>query len=94
MLKELLGPVVFILGITAVATVQADHNSVWGEGWANMPNDIHDTRIDTLDDDTDSFIDFVRTGSGSSSGSAMIADSTDTAGGGTANQGGTRGGRR
>ena len=25
----------------------ADHNSKNGEGWANMPNDIHNTRIDT-----------------------------------------------
>lgn len=25
----------------------ADHNSKNGEGWANMPNDIHNTRIET-----------------------------------------------
>ena len=94
MVKELLAPIMLVLGITAVSTVNADHNSVWGEGWANMPNDIHDTRIDTMDEETDSFIDFVRMGSGSSSGSELVADSTDATGGGTANQGGTRGGRR
>jgi hypothetical protein len=29
----------------------ADHNSKNGEGWANMPNDIHNTRIETRGDD-------------------------------------------
>ena len=24
----------------------ADHNSVWGAGFANMPNDIHNTRLE------------------------------------------------
>jgi len=32
------------------AAVHADHMSVWGPGWANMPNDIHNTRIDTDSD--------------------------------------------
>ena len=41
----------------------ADHNSKWGEGWANMPNDIHNTRIDTRGDNT-AFRDFVRQGNG------------------------------
>ena len=44
----------------------ADHNSKWGEGWANMPNDIHNTRIDTSGDDT-AFRDFVRYGNGADS---------------------------
>lgn len=43
-----------ILVLTAALAVApaawADHNSIWGEGWANMPNDRHDTRIDTLGD--------------------------------------------
>ncbi len=39
------------LGIAlASASAMADHNSPWGEGWGNMPNDTHDTRIDTRDD--------------------------------------------
>jgi hypothetical protein len=42
------------------AAVHADHMSVWGPGWANMPNDIHNTRIETrLADDDDAFRDFV-----------------------------------
>ena len=44
----------------------ADHNSKWGEGWANMPNDIHNTRIDTLGD-SESFRDFVKFGNGADS---------------------------
>ncbi len=39
------------LGIAlASASAMADHMSPWGEDWANMPNDTHDTRIDTMDD--------------------------------------------
>ncbi len=94
MLKRLLTPMVLALSIGALSPTHADHNSIWGEGWANMPNDIHDTRIDTLDDDTDTFIDFVRRGSGSASGSGMLAASTDSQGGGSVNRGGARGGRR
>ena len=37
----------------------ADHNSKWGEGWANMPNDVHNARIDNT-----AFRDFVRQGNG------------------------------
>ena len=44
----------------------ADHNSRWGEGWANMPNDIHNTRIETRGEDT-TFRDFVRHGNGADS---------------------------
>lgn len=46
----------------------ADHNSPMGEGWANMPNDVHNTRIDTREeDDNDAFIDFVYQGAGADS---------------------------
>lgn len=55
-----------ILGVAGSANVLADHNSVWGEGWANMPNDIHNTRIDTLGDNV-AFRDFVRYGEGADS---------------------------
>jgi hypothetical protein len=48
------------------ATALADHNSRWGEGWAKMPNDIHNTRIETRGDD-DTFRDFVRFGNGADS---------------------------
>ena len=57
-----------IIGAAALAsgTALADHNSKWGEGWANMPNDIHNTRIDTLGD-SESFRDFVKFGNGADS---------------------------
>jgi hypothetical protein len=59
-----------------------------------MPNDIHNTRIDTMDEDTQDFIDFVRMGSGADTDNVFLVDSTDVSGGGSANQGGSRGGRR
>jgi hypothetical protein len=93
MLKQI-SPIVLALGLAAATTVQADHNSLWGEGWANMPNDVHNTRIDTMDEDTDSFIDFVRMGSGAASDNRFLVDSTDTAGGGSSSRGGSAGGRR
>ena len=46
----------------AMTSAYADHNSVWGEGWANMPNDIHNTRIETMDEDNSVFTDQVREG--------------------------------
>jgi len=46
----------------------ADHNSKNGEGWANMPNDIHNTRIDTRESgDNEAFRDFVKQGNGADS---------------------------
>lgn len=46
----------------------ADHNSKNGAGWANMPNDIHNTRVETLEaDDNEAFRDFVKYGEGSES---------------------------
>ena len=98
MVRHTVSACVFALGLVSMATVaHADHNSIWGEGWANMPNDVHNTRIETLDGDTDSFVDFVRTGSGSESVNPYISDTT-TAGGSDADDGnrsqrGTRGGR-
>lgn len=50
------------------AQAVADHNSKNGEGWANMPNDIHNTRLDTrASDDNEAFRDFVRYGAGAES---------------------------
>ena len=94
MLKEKLAPIMLAVGIAAVSAVHADHNSPWGEGWASMPNDIHNTRIDTMDEDTEEFIDFVRMGSGADSDNSLLVDSSGATGGGSANQDGSRGGRR
>jgi hypothetical protein len=44
----------------------ADHNSKNGEGTANMPNDIHNTMVETLEsNDSQAFRDFVKYGKGS-----------------------------
>lgn len=63
-------------GMLATSTAFADHNSVWGEGWANMPNDIHNTRIETLDveDGNTMFTDFVREGGGADSENDAVLD--------------------
>jgi hypothetical protein len=53
----------------------ADHNSIHGDGWARMPNDIHNTRIDTLGDST-AFRDFVRYGNGADSTNRFLTDRT------------------
>jgi hypothetical protein len=61
-----LGAVLLLLG--ASTTAMADHNSPWGAGWAKMPNDIHNTRVETLDSrEQSSFRDFVRYGNGATS---------------------------
>ena len=86
LLKSLLA-----LSFLAATAVQADHNSIWGEGTANMPNDIHNTRIDTMDDDTDSFIDFVSSGAGSDSVNRFLDDDV-TSGSGSSATTSTRGG--
>ncbi len=59
----------------------ADHNSPSGEGTANMPNDIHNTRVDTLDDN-DTFLAFVQGGGADSTNRFLDDDSTVSAGGG------------
>lgn len=51
----------------------ADHNSKWGDGWANMPNDIHNTRVDTRGDNT-AFRDFVSKGNGADSVNRYATD--------------------
>lgn len=57
----------------------ADHNSKNGEGWANMPNDIHNTRIETREaDDNDAFKDFVRYGEGSKTENRFDTDDAAT----------------
>ncbi len=55
-----------LFGTLCSASALADHNSKWGEGWAQMPNDIHNTRVETRGDNT-TFRDFVRKGNGATS---------------------------
>ena len=57
--------------------VLADHNSKNGEGWANMPNDIHNTRVETLEnDDNEAFREFVKNGEGSRTVNRFESDDT------------------
>ena len=64
-----------ILSATISTPALADHNSKWGEGWANMPNDIHNTRIETRGDNT-TFRDFVRQGNGAESTNRVSTSNT------------------
>ena len=70
------------LGAIAVIAVStspafADHNSKEGEGWANRPNDIHNTRVETLEGkDNAAFRDFVKYGEGSESVNRFDSDDT------------------
>lgn len=70
----------FVAALTAAPAVFADHASPWGAGWANMPNDIHNTRLDTLGD-TATFTDFVRYGDGADSVNRYLDDDLVTRGG-------------
>ena len=61
----------------AAASALADHNSTNGEGWANMPNDIHNTRIETRESgDDEAFRDFVKYGEGADSVNRFASDDT------------------
>jgi hypothetical protein len=62
----------------------ADHNSPWGAGWANMPNDIHNARIEDGLSSTE-FSDFVRQGAGATTVNRYLDSSvTSRSGGGSA----------
>lgn len=56
-------------------TAAADHNSKWGEGWAKMPNDIHNTRVETKGDN-EAFREFVQKGAGAESENRFDTDDT------------------
>ncbi len=49
------------------STVVADHMSIWGEGWANMPNEIHDLRMEYKDDNA-AFLSEIQYGAGAITG--------------------------
>ena len=63
--------------LAAAAPSLADHNSKNGEGTANMPNDIHNTRVDTLEtNDNEAFRDFVKYGEGSTTVNRFESEET------------------
>jgi len=83
------------LGITVVGALVclsgpalADHNSKWGEGTANMPNDIHNTRIETMGDN-ETFRDFVQKGNGAESINRYATEDDETQPGAAARERGT-----
>jgi len=61
-------------GVFATSSAYADHASIWGPGTANMPNDIHNTR---LEDTNEEFLDLVQGGGGADSVN-RYDDGTDT----------------
>ena len=77
MLKKLIVSTAFFGALGLSAGAAADHNSRWGEGWANMPNDIHNTRVDTRGD-SDAFRNFVRYGNGADSVNRYATSSSRT----------------
>lgn len=63
--------------LLVAAPGMADHPSKNGEGWANMPNDIHNTRVETRESgDNESFREFVQYGEGADSVNRFASDDT------------------
>jgi hypothetical protein len=93
---------VALCGSLAATSAMADHNSVWGAGTANMPNDIHNAQIEgTTSDGTiiEDWSAFVSKGAGAATVNRYL-DSDATLPSETAMTGGvdraaqvTRGGR-
>ncbi len=80
-MRNVLFTIAVATGLLASAgSALADHNSKNGEGSANMPNDIHNTRVDTRDnDDNSAFRDFVKYGEGSTTVNRFDASETESA---------------
>ena len=60
----------FLAGMATLSIssfAHADHMSIWGEGWANMPNEIHNLRME-YKDDNDAFLSEVQYGAGAVTG--------------------------
>jgi hypothetical protein len=64
MSKKSLIALVIAGSLFGAVSAHADHNSIWGPGSANMPNDIHNSAIE---DDFETFIDLVQGGDGADS---------------------------
>ena len=62
-IKTVIG-MVMVSAVMASSATFADHNSPMGAGTANMPNDIHNTRIE---DDNETFLSLVQGGGGADS---------------------------
>ena len=75
------------------ASALADHNSIKGAGWANMPNDIHNTRIESGLSGSE-FADFVRQGAGADTVNRYLDSTTAISTGGSAAAASSGGNRR
>jgi hypothetical protein len=74
-----IGSLATLVSVSALA----DHNSPNGAGWANMPNDIHNTRIEDGLSGTE-FSDFVRQGAGADTVNRYLDSTVTQSGTGTA----------
>ena len=74
-MNRILSRMIAISAVAFLSVAHADHMSIWGAGWASMPNDIHNTRFDTrlLEDDA-AFRDFVRYGVGADSTNRFLIE--------------------
>ncbi|WP_405228106.1 hypothetical protein [Lentisalinibacter sediminis] len=77
MRQEWLGITVLGALVSLSGPALADHNSKWGEGTANMPNDIHNTRIETKGDN-ETFREFVQKGNGADSINRYASEEDET----------------
>ena len=73
MRKSMMTSITLTGALLLAGSASADHNSRWGEGWANMLNDIHNTRNETRGDNT-AFRDFVKRGNGADSVNRYAGD--------------------
>ena len=69
-----------LLMFTSAPVVMADHNSQDGIGSANMPNDIHNVRLDVRLSDADNtyFTDFVQFGAGADTENRCLDEDPNT----------------
>ena len=77
-----------LTSLSAASPAFADHMSIWGEGWANMPNEIHNLRIE-YKDDNEAFLSEIQYGDGAVTGGGSNSDNMEPGNGvsGTMNQG-------
>jgi hypothetical protein len=70
--------VALMSGLIAMPAL-ADHNSVWGPGFASMPNDVHNTRIEE-DPDQEDWTSLVQFGALASTPNRYLDDNATTTG--------------
>lgn len=78
-MKRILRGAAVVLMFASAPVVMADHNSKDGIGSANMPNDIHNVRLDVRLNDADNsyFTDFVQYGEGADVPNRCLSEDPD-----------------